>query len=328
MRLYPKLNFTIIGIVPALLLFACKLALAQSVPVTTTPTRELEGHTRGVISIAFSLDGRRIASGSRDKTIKLWETETGNPVRTFQGHNEEVTSVAFSPDARWIASAARDKTIKIWDTSTDMVRTLGIDSSERPVVTFSPDGRSIATGSLDGALNVWDVATLSLVRTFQTDGGVFSATFSSDGRWLAASRGKNVIVWEVLTGEVVHTLEGHQLNVLSIAFSPDNRRLASASADETVKLWDISTAKPVLTFTFSKHQGSVVFVAFSPDANSIVSGGDSDNLIILWDAATGKTNHMFEGEGLLTCVAASIDGKWIASGVDRNIKLWEPPVTR
>ena len=155
-----------------------------------------------------------------------------------------------------------------------MVRTWESTHRNAPWSPSRPHGRSIATGSLDGALNVWDVATLSLVRTFQTDGGVFSATFSSDGRWLAASRGKNVIVWEVLTGEVVHTLEGHQLNVLSIAFSPDNRRLASASADETVKLWDISTAKPVLTFTFSKHQGSVVFVAFSPDANSIVSGGD------------------------------------------------------
>jgi WD40 repeat protein len=171
MRLYPKLNFTIIGIVPALLLFACTLALAQSVPVTTTPTREFEGHTRGVISIAFSLDGRRIASGSRDKTIKLWETETGNPVRTFQGHNEEVTSVAFSPDARWIASAARDKTIKIWDTSTDTVRGNRFIGAPRGHLlarrTFHRDGKP------DGALNVWDVATLSPVRTFQADGGCF-----------------------------------------------------------------------------------------------------------------------------------------------------------
>ena len=157
MRLYPKLNFTIIGIVPALLLFACTLALAQSVPVTTTPTRELEGHTRGVISIAFSLDGRRIASGSRDKTIELWETETGNPVRTFQGHDEEVTLVAF---ARCPLDSLRGP--RQDDQDLGYVHGhgshVGNRPSERPAVTFSPDGRSIATGSLDGALNVWDVA--------------------------------------------------------------------------------------------------------------------------------------------------------------------------
>ncbi len=326
MRLCSKQFFALAGILPTLL--SCTLALAQSAPapVTDKPVREMAGHTRDVISLGFSPDGRRIASGARDKTIRLWDTETGNLLRTFQGHGEEVTSVAFSPDERWIASAARDKTVKLWETSTDAVQTLAIDSSERPVVAFSPDGRFIATASLDGSLNLWNVATLTQVRTFQTGGGVFSVAFSGDGKRLSANQGKKIMVWEVETGKMVQTLDGHDLNVLSVAFSPDGRSVASASADETIKLWDIATGKSVLTLT--GHQGSVVFVAFSPDAKQVVSGSDTDDLIILWDTATGKPVRIFEGGGQLECVAASVDGKWIASGVDNVIKLWSPLIGR
>jgi WD40 repeat protein len=222
-----------------------------------------------------------------------------------------------------IASASRDKTVRIWETATEVVRTLAVDTSDRPVVAFSPDGRYILTAALDRPLTMWDLATLTQVHTFPAaDAGVFSIAFSADGKLLAANRGLKVVVWQLPSGDVVQTMEGHTINVLSVAFSPDGRSIASASADESIKLWDVATGALVRTFT--GHQGSVVFVGFAPDASYIVSGGDTDNLIELREPATGKLIRIFEGEHLLTCVAASADGKWIASGVEHIIKLWSP----
>src|SRR5262245_24074898 len=271
MRLCSKPSLELLSVV--LLVFAWAPAAAQSIPVTTKPVRTFEGHTRGIVSVAFSRDGQRIVSGSRDKTVRLWQTATGKRLRTFQGHNEEVGSVAFSPDRRWIASASRDKTIKLWDVSTNVVRTLAIEASRRPIVVVSPDGRFIASADLDGPTNLWDVSTLSLVRTFQTGGGAFSMAFSRDGKWLSANRGKAVSIWEAQTGNLARTLKGHQHNVLSIAFSPDGRSIATASVDDTMKLWDASTGSLIRT---TANPG-VAFVAFTPDASSLVSASDIDN---------------------------------------------------
>lgn len=324
----PKRNYLLT--IPALAILGCTLAFAQSVPVTDTPTRLLLGHTRLVNSVAFSADGKTIVSGSIDKSVRLWELETGKSIAVLQGHTDQVSSVAFSPDGRFVASASRDKTIKIWDISTlGPPQTLEIDTSERPVVTFSQDGRFIATAGLHGAVSMWEVATLKLVRTFQAPAQVFSLAFSTDGKWLAANRDKVAVIWDVSSGELVRSFEGHDLNILWIAFSPDNRSLATASADETVKLWDISTGK--LIQTFRRHQGSVIFVGFLPDGNRLVSAGDFDFSIIFWDATTGKILHVLDAGHGCNCAAFSGDGHWIAncssSADDRPaVALWKTPL--
>jgi parallel beta-helix repeat protein len=161
----------------------------------------LTGHTDPVRSVAFSPDGRLLASGSYDNTIKLWEVASGREVRTLTGHTGDVTSVAFSPDGRLLASGSVDDTIKLWDVATGReVRTLSGHTSDVNSVAFSPDGRLLASGSDDKTIKLWDVATGSLVRT----------------------------------------LSGHTSDVNSVAFSPDGRLLASGSDDNTIRLWDIS----------------------------------------------------------------------------------------
>jgi WD40 repeat protein len=160
----------------------------------------LTGYTSDVWSVAFSPDGRLLASGSNDKTIKLWEVASGSLVRTLSGHTDWVRSVAFSPDGRLLASGSYDDTIKLWEVASGReVRTLTGHTGWVWSMAFSPDGRLLASGSNDKTIKLWDVAS----------------------------------------GREVRTLTGHTNWVNSVAFSPDGRLLASGSYKE-IRLWDIS----------------------------------------------------------------------------------------
>jgi WD40 repeat protein len=266
----------------------------------------LTGHTDTVRSVAFSPDGRLLASGSDDNTIKLWEVATGREVRTLSGHGWDVTSVAFSPDGRLLASGSCGKAgfffpcvqgeIKLWDVASGReVRTLSGHTNWVTSVAFSPDGRLLASGSDDNTIKLWEVATGREVRTLSGHGwDVTSVAFSPDGRLLASGscggwglgvcvRGE-IKLWDVASGSLVRTLTGHTDWVLSVAFSPDGRLLASGAAwpDTTIKLWEVATGREVRTL--KGHTGSVFSVAFSPDGRLLASGsGYLDYTIKLWD---------------------------------------------
>ena len=165
--------------------------------------------------MAFSPDGKRLASASRDETVKVWDAATGQETLTLKGHTGGVTSVAFSPDGKRLASASEDETVKVWDAATGQ-ETLTLKGHTGCVtsVAFSPDGKRLASASDDGTVKVWDAAT----------------------------------------GQETLTLKGHTDAVTSVAFSPDGQRLASASSDGTVKVWDArpldaEPAKPGPTLT-------------------------------------------------------------------------------
>ncbi|MCI0387306.1 MAG: hypothetical protein MOB07_00835 [Acidobacteria bacterium] len=167
----------------------------------------LKGHGDTVPSVAFSPDGKRLATGSWDRTAKLWDAVTGQELATLKGHGDGVSSVAFSPDGKRLATGSFDRTAKLWDAVTGQeITTLKGHADEVSSVAFSPDGKRLATGSRDRTVRLWDAAT----------------------------------------GQELMTLKGHGDIVSSVAFSPDGKLLASGSYDGTVQLWIAATEKEVL----------------------------------------------------------------------------------
>jgi WD40 repeat protein len=248
----------------------------------------LAGHSNSVNSVAFSPDGRTLATTSGDNSIKLWDAQSRKELTHLTGHGSTVLSVAFSPDGRTLASASEDKSVKLWDVQSrkELATLTGHGSFVRSVA-FSLDGRTLASASDDKSVKLWDAQSRKELATLTGHGSyVRSVAFSPDGRTLAsASWDKLIKLWDVQSRKELATLTGHGSFVRSVAFSPDGRTLASASDDKSVKLWDAQRWKELATLT--GHGLFVLSVAFSPDGRTLASAS-ADKSVKLWDGATDK----------------------------------------
>ncbi|PTD03479.1 Vegetative incompatibility protein HET-E-1, partial [Fusarium culmorum] len=284
----------------------------------------LEGHTSSVNSVVFSKDGKLIASGSDDDTIKIWNVATGKEEQTLEGHTDSVLSVVFSKDDRLIASGSKDKTIKIWNVTTgEEEQTLEGHTDWVWSMVFSNDGKLIASGSWDKTIKIWNITTGKEEQTLEghTD-SVLSVVFSKDDRLIASgSKDKTIKIWNVTTGEEEQTLEGHTGSVLSVVFSKDGTLIASGSGDNTIKIWDVTTGEEEQTL--EGHTNRVLSVVFSKDGKLIASGS-GDNTIKIWDVTTGEEEQTLEGHtNSVWSMVFSNDGKLIASeSWDNTIKIW------
>jgi type II secretory pathway predicted ATPase ExeA len=294
--------------------------------------RTLKGHSSWVTAVAFSADGRRLASGSWDQTVKFWDVATGQGLATIDSEVKGIEALAFSHDGHLLAAESSTNTVALLDATTGRpIRTLpggeplGVLDATTWVysIAFSPDSRWLAAGVDNKTVRLWEATTGRPVRDLAgLRRPVICIAFSPDGRWLASGRDdKTVGIWEAATGQEVRTLSGHTKDVYAVAFSPNGRWLASASGDKSVKLWDVSTGREV--HTLAGHWKAVTSLAFSPDGRWLASGS-WDKTIKIWDVETGNEVQTLSGHTHhVYTIAVDSSGRWLASGSeDGTIKLW------
>jgi WD40 repeat protein len=281
----------------------------------------------GLATVAFSPDGKRVASGGDDTRIFLWDTATGALQQTLPGHvGAAVTAVAFSPSGTILASAGRDSVVRLWDpASAAAIRNLAGSEEGLRTLAFSPDGATLAAGGEDTSIFLWDVATGKLRTILAAPGDFVNAiAFSPDGKILASgSQNGRITLWDVASGRQLKTLLGHSGDVTSLAFSPNGTTLASAGGDGTLRLWDVPSRTQRLVLRGNTKR--IKTVAFSPDGLTLAGAGE-DNRVTLWDPATGRPIRTLAGHAAaVTAVAFTRDGKTLASaGLDGQVILWNP----
>jgi WD40 repeat protein/tRNA A-37 threonylcarbamoyl transferase component Bud32 len=262
-------------------------------------------HLQGTSALAYSSDGRQLASGGADGTIKTWEASTGKLLGTIRAHGNAVTGVAFSPDGRLLASSSWDRSAKVWEAATgQLLHTLSGHDREASRVAFSPDGQLLASSSWDQTIRLWDPATgkeVHCLRWLSLPGRVDpieSLTFHPDGKHLAAAPdpyggGGEVKVFDLETGLAVHSLGGHVYGIFQVVFSRDGRRLASCSCDGGLKVWDVATGQELFSYQnrtgrppgsegpIDSRRDALHAVAFSPDGLRLALGCRNSKVLVL-----------------------------------------------
>lgn len=282
--------------------------------------KTLVGHSGSVWSVDLSSNGQTLVSGGEDKTIKIWNLNTGQLSRTLLGHSDTVRSVTLSLDGQFLASASGDKTIKLWNLQTGESRTLPGDSGPVWSVAMAPDGQTLISGSEDSTIKIWHLPTGELRRTIKAHSGrVFSVAISPDGQTFAtASIDKTIKVWHLQSGKLIRTLLGHSSAVRAVAFSPNGQTLASSSWDKTIKVWNLRTGEVMRTLL--GHSDRVVSVAFSNDSQIVSTS--VDKTIKIWNLQTGKSLSNSGHSDWVLSVTTSPTGQIVSSSKDKTIKVW------
>jgi WD40 repeat protein len=302
-------------------------------PVSGELIMALSGHQGDVISVAFSQEGKYLATGSVDTTVRIWDASNGDLIRVLKGHSAAVGGLAFSPNGKLLLTSSEDGTLIIWDAATgELLHSLPDFTVYK--VNFSPDGTRVAAATFHG-LQVWmytpdSAEPISLEESQAVltipDGG--SGIFSPDGKQLAAislstASGNAVKLWDANTGQELLTLVGHTAWISGLVFSPDGKRLASTGLDGTVRIWSPAPGQEIVT-VLSPSAGYGNRVVYNPNGQEFATNG-GDGTATIWNAKTGKSRLTLTGhDAEVMNMAFSPDGKRFATGsLDATAIVWD-----
>jgi len=280
-------------------------------------------HAGPVNGVAFSPDGKHVATASSDMTAKVWDATNGHLIVTLHGHSSRVNGISYSPDGTRLATAGEDGTTRQWNAMTGQ-ELLSLPGGAGPVlsVVYSPDGQYLATASADKSARIWSTSDGHFVFTLAGHtGAVTGVVYSPDGNRLAtASADGTVKTWDTRDGHLLLTLLGHSDSVNGVAFSPDGKVLASASSDNTARLWDAGKGSQLRNL---RQSGSVKGVAFSPDGKRLATAS-SDDTASLWDISKGLQVLNLRQKGSVNGLAFAPDGKRLATASDgASAQIWD-----
>lgn len=299
----------------------------------------LRGHGAGVYSAVFSPDGSRIVTASHDSTARVWDAEKGTEILLLKAHASPVVSASFSPDGRRIVTASHDATARIWDAGSGNEiaplrgHTLPVNSAA-----FSPDGRRIVTASLDSTVRIWDAESAKEICRLNAQGDfALRASFNPDGRRIVAALQSALIglsggdlntavIWDLHSQEMIQCMKGHERAVRCAQYSPDGRRIVTASEDKSARIWEATTGKEV--GALRGHEASINSALFSSDGDQIVTASD-DGTVRIWDAGSGEEIVCLKEEGDVGSAAFSPDGRRIVTAcADAAARIWDAACRR
>ncbi|WPB73808.1 TIR domain-containing protein [Archangium violaceum] len=287
--------------------------------------RTLVGHAAGVNGCAVTPDGRRVVSVSDNRTLQVWELETGRALVTLGGHRHWVNGCAVTPDGRRAVSASRDTTLKVWELETGReLATLQGHTYWVNGCAVTPDGRRVVSASGDTTLKVWELETGRELATLKghTE-SVNGCAVTPDGRRVvSASDDGTLKVWELETGRELATLQGHSFEVKGCAVTPDGTRVVSASGDTTLKVWELETGRELATL--QGHTESVNGCAVMPDGRRVVSAS-GDTTLKVWELETGRKLATLEGhtKSVNGCAVTPDGRRVVSASLDTTLKMWE-----
>ena len=283
-------------------------------PSTGNINKSLIGHADGVMTVAFSPDCKHIASGSYDRTMRIWSVSAAQ-VQVFNGHTDAVASVAFSPHGQSIASGSLDATVRIWYTSGERHRTLNGHTDKVTSVAFSPDALKVVSGGYDHTIRIWSVSG-EQERVLNCGSWIRSVALSPDGQRIACGSGCDVEIWSVY-GEKGRALDRYIGPVTFVSFSPNGQYIASGAGD-TVRIRSPSCQQEQLFYSHA----AVLSVAFSPDGQHVASGSE-DRTVRVRSLSTTETGNVNGHTDQITSVGFTGDGKHIISASeDDSIQVW------